>query len=47
MVEADEILVMEAGRIVERGNHAALLAEDGRYATMWRLQQREETQPAE
>jgi ATP-binding cassette subfamily B protein len=47
VVDADEILVLENGRIVERGNHAALLAEDGRYAAMWRLQQREETQPAE
>jgi ATP-binding cassette, subfamily B, heavy metal transporter len=47
VVDADEILVLENGRIVERGNHAALLATDGRYATMWRLQQREETQPAE
>lgn len=47
VVDADEILVLDNGRIVERGNHAALLAEDGRYAVMWRLQQREETQPAE
>jgi ATP-binding cassette subfamily B protein len=47
VVDADEILVLENGRIVERGNHAALLAEDRRYAAMWRLQQREETQPAE
>jgi ATP-binding cassette subfamily B protein len=42
VVDADEILVLENGRIVERGNHAALLAEDGRYAAMWRLQLREE-----
>jgi ATP-binding cassette subfamily B protein len=42
VVDADEILVLDNGRIVERGSHAALLAEDGRYATMWRLQQREE-----
>ncbi len=46
VVDADEILVLEEGRIAERGNHAALLAEDGRYAVMWRLQQREEPQPA-
>jgi ATP-binding cassette subfamily B protein len=39
VVDADEILVMEAGRIVERGTHAALLARDGRYAQMWALQQ--------
>jgi len=36
---ADEILVMDAGRIVERGHHAHLLAIDGHYAQMWRLQQ--------
>ncbi len=42
VVDADEILVLEGGRIVERGNHATLLAADGRYAAMWRLQLREE-----
>ncbi len=42
VVDADEILVLEGGRIVERGDHAALLALDGRYAAMWRLQLREE-----
>ena len=36
---ADEILVMDAGRIVERGNHAQLLDRQGHYAQMWRLQQ--------
>ena len=41
VVDANEILVLEGGRIVERGNHSALLAAEGRYATMWRLQQRE------
>jgi len=46
VVDADEILVLENGRIVERGNHAALLALDGRYAAMWRLQLREEREPA-
>ncbi|MBI2746464.1 MAG: ABC transporter ATP-binding protein/permease [Burkholderiales bacterium] len=39
VVDAHEILVMDAGRIVERGNHAALLAARGRYAEMWALQQ--------
>jgi len=38
VVDAHEILVMEAGRIIERGNHAALLALQGRYASMWALQ---------
>ena len=39
VVDAHEILVMEAGRIVERGTHQALLARGGRYAEMWALQQ--------
>jgi len=38
VVDAHEILVMEAGRIVERGSHPALLALAGRYARMWQLQ---------
>jgi ABC-type transport system involved in Fe-S cluster assembly fused permease/ATPase subunit len=41
VMDADEILVLEQGRVVERGNHVALLARDGHYATMWRLQQQE------
>jgi ATP-binding cassette subfamily B protein len=39
VVDAHEILVMEAGSIIERGSHAALLAQQGRYASMWALQQ--------
>ncbi len=39
VVDAHQILVMEAGRIIERGTHAELLARAGRYADMWRLQQ--------
>ncbi|CAN5397381.1 ABC transporter ATP-binding protein/permease [soil metagenome] len=39
VVDAHEILVMDAGRIVERGHHAALLAANGRYADMWAMQQ--------
>jgi len=39
VVDAHEILVMDAGRIVERGTHAQLVAAGGRYADMWALQQ--------
>jgi ATP-binding cassette subfamily B protein len=41
IADADEILVMEHGRVVERGTHAELLAQQGVYAQMWLLQQRE------
>ncbi|HLT05338.1 MAG TPA: ABC transporter ATP-binding protein/permease [Pseudomonas sp.] len=43
VMNADQILVMDAGRIVERGSHAELLARDGHYAQMWRLQQSEKS----
>ena len=42
VVDAHEILVMEAGHIIERGNHAHLLQLNGRYAEMWALQQNSE-----
>ena len=39
VVDAHQILVMELGRILERGTHTELLAMNGRYAEMWALQQ--------
>ena len=42
IVDADEILVLDSGRIVERGSFRALLAANGRFAEMWRLQQEQQ-----
>ena len=39
IVDADEIIVLEHGRIVERGTHSGLLAHNGRYAALWAMQQ--------
>jgi ATP-binding cassette subfamily B multidrug efflux pump len=39
---ADRIIVLDGGRVIERGTHADLLGEGGRYATWWRLQRLEE-----
>ena len=42
IADADQILVMDHGRIIERGSHTQLLASNGSYAHMWELQQQEE-----
>lgn len=44
VVDADEILVLDHGRIVERGRHADLLSHGGAYADMWNRQLQEETE---
>ncbi len=43
VVDADQIVVLDAGLIVERGTHDALVAQDGRYAQMWHRQQNDES----
>jgi ATP-binding cassette subfamily B protein len=45
-MDADQIIVLDQGRIVERGTHRELLGRDGAYAQMWALQQQEETEQA-
>jgi ATP-binding cassette subfamily B protein len=45
VVDADQILVMEGGRVIERGTHRELLDAAGTYAQMWTLQQQEEGAP--
>jgi ATP-binding cassette, subfamily B, heavy metal transporter len=47
VVDAHEILVLEAGRIIERGTHTQLLNQEGRYAAMWSLQQSATSETAE
>ena len=44
IVDADTILVMESGRIRERGSHQELIRQGGLYAQLWSLQQQEETE---
>ncbi|MGO4329634.1 ABC transporter ATP-binding protein/permease [Cupriavidus sp. 2TAF22] len=46
VVHADQILVMDHGRVIERGTHADLMRMDGRYAEMWRIQARSAAQNA-
>jgi ATP-binding cassette subfamily B protein len=42
IADADQILVMDHGRIIERGSHQQLLVSQGIYAHMWELQRQEE-----
>jgi ATP-binding cassette subfamily B protein len=45
--EADELLVVDGGRIVERGTHASLLADNGLYAELYRTQFADQEEPVE
>ena len=47
IMDADQILVMGHGRIVERGTHVELLAQNSAYAHMWALQQQEQKEEEE
>jgi ABC-type transport system involved in Fe-S cluster assembly fused permease/ATPase subunit len=46
VMDADRILVLDQGRIAERGTHRELLEREGAYAQMWALQQQEEAEHA-
>jgi ATP-binding cassette subfamily B protein len=41
IVDADKIVVLDAGRVVEIGSHAQLLAKQGLYSQLWQMQQQE------
>ncbi|MGH8505080.1 MAG: ABCB family ABC transporter ATP-binding protein/permease [Stenotrophobium sp.] len=45
ITDANQIILLDHGRIIERGSHAQLLAADGAYARLWRMQQRESAGP--
>ena len=45
IMDADQIVVLDHGRIVERGTHAELLTHGGVYAHLWQLQLQEEEEP--
>ncbi|MCW8959389.1 MAG: ATP-binding cassette domain-containing protein, partial [Gammaproteobacteria bacterium] len=46
IIDADRILVMDQGRIIEHGNHHQLLEQNGHYAQMWALQQEQQAEEA-
>ena len=43
VVDADQIVVLQQGKVVEQGQHQQLLAKGGYYAELWALQQRQHT----
>ena len=43
IVDADKIIVLDQGKVVEQGSHQQLLTRDGRYAELWRTQQKQKT----
>lgn len=47
IVDANEIIVLKQGQIIERGRHSALLAANGEYAMMWKKQQEAQEKLAE
>lgn len=47
IVDADKIIVLHEGKVVEEGSHQALLAMEGRYAELWKIQQAEKTENKE
>jgi ABC-type transport system involved in Fe-S cluster assembly fused permease/ATPase subunit len=47
IVDADNIIVLDKGRVVEQGSHSSLLQQQGVYASLWEMQQREAQQPNE
>ncbi len=46
VIDADRILVLEHGRVREQGDHDSLLAGDGLYAQLWRMQQKKTAEVA-
>ncbi|MFA0813572.1 ABCB family ABC transporter ATP-binding protein/permease [Microbulbifer epialgicus] len=47
VVDADTILVMDQGKVVEQGSHSQLLEQEGHYAMLWQMQQQERTDDVE
>ncbi|NHN37593.1 ABC transporter ATP-binding protein/permease [Pseudomaricurvus alcaniphilus] len=45
IVDADKIVVLDQGQVVEQGSHAELLQKNGHYAHLWRVQQRQQSEP--